>query len=63
MPPKMRAVVEDTHANEPYLLHQAYPNALSLCLIDTLLNEQLGFAGDLLFEAKALEILAHQIAD
>ena len=61
LPPEIRAIVKDTHANEPYLLHQAYSNAIALCLMDTVMNEQSGFAGDLLFEAKALEILGHQI--
>ena len=63
LPPEIRAIVKDTHANEPYLLHQAYSNAIALCLMDTVLNEQLGFAGDLRFEAKALEILGHQIEE
>ena len=63
LPPEIRAIMKDTHANEPYLLHQAYSDAISLCLMDTVLNEQSGFAGDLLFEAKALEILGHQIEE
>ena len=63
LPPEIRAIVQDTQADEPYLQHKAYSNAISLCLMDTVMNNQLGFAGDLLCEAKALEILGHQLGE
>ena len=63
LPPEIRAIVQNTQADEPYLLHKEYSDAISLCLVDTVLNQQLGFAGDLLFEANALEILGHQIGE
>ena len=63
LPPEMRAIVEDTQADEPYLLHQAYSSALAQCLTETISNTQTGFVGDLFFEAKALEILGHHIAE
>ena len=61
LPPEIRAIVKDTQASEPYLSHQVYFEAIAQCLVGTVDNQQVGFVGDLFFEAKALEILGHQI--
>lgn len=63
LPAMIRSILEDTQAEQPYLLHQAYAKVIAPCLEDTLKNEKTGFAGNLLFEAKALEVLAYQLEE
>ena len=63
LPSEIRAIVKDTHAEQPYLMHSTYSDAISMCLATPTINAPPGFAGDLLFEAKALEILGRQIGE
>nr|WKN35414.1 hypothetical protein K4G66_23860 [Tunicatimonas sp. TK19036] len=61
--PQIRSIIEDTQANQPYLFHREYAPLISSCLLGTLKNRKTGLAGHLLFEAQALQILAHQLEE
>ncbi|MGB3586162.1 MAG: hypothetical protein WBA23_06460 [Tunicatimonas sp.] len=63
LPAMIRNIIEDTQAKRPYLLHQTYAPVIASYLVNTIQNKKTGFSGNLLFEAHALEILAHQLAE
>ncbi|WKN43285.1 hypothetical protein [Tunicatimonas pelagia] len=63
LPSSIRTVIEDIQAKQPYLLHQTYASVIAPFLVDTIQNKKNGLSGNLLFEAKALEILAYQLEE
>ncbi len=60
LPLPIRQIMDDKQAEKPYLLHDDYATHITDSLHRALENQRTGYVGDLLFEASALEILAHQ---